>query len=507
MTEIALPRLPIGSAPLRLLSDQRLVARAARGDERAFAAIFERYHQQLYRYCTGLVGNAADAQDALQNTMVKALRAMPHQDGEIQLKPWLYRIAHNESIDLIRSRRPSAPLGEAMVDPMLGPAAQTESRARLRELVSDLQDLSEGPRSALVMKELSGLSGDEIAEALGTTPQAARQTVYEARLALAEMKRGRDMTCEMVRLALSEGDRRIARRRDLRAHLRCCQGCGDFAAAVKDRRQAFGLLSPLPAAASAAIFGNLFGGGSSGGSGLAALAGGGASKALATSAAIKSVAGVAAVTAIGISAAGVPGVGALPLVGGEERHAGAHVSLADPAAGVSGTTAAQALREQGSGGSLSRGGPRSGGAASHNGLNGTGLPAADRGVTRPSSDAHGAGTPSAGTTGTSGPGPETGRDPAAPSPAPTPGSSYGQQTAATHSPVDPPTPSPGGRPEGIPDPPVPAPAPTPQAPPQPVSTSPPVPVSAPAPVRPAPPTSAPTPAPAPAPTPGGRPGS
>src|SRR5258705_509903 len=76
--------------------------RAARGDREAFAAIFDRHQQDLYRYCVAILGDPDDAQDALQNTMVRALRALPGERREIALKPWLYRIAHNEAIELRR---------------------------------------------------------------------------------------------------------------------------------------------------------------------------------------------------------------------------------------------------------------------------------------------------------------------------------------------------------------------------------------------------------------------
>src|SRR4051794_3170878 len=103
-----------GSAPsaglLGVLSDDRLLRRAAAGDERAFAAIFGRYHQPLYRFCLAIAGDPQDAQDALQNTMVKILRALPGEERRIELKPWLYRIAHNESIEVLRRRRPTVEL-------------------------------------------------------------------------------------------------------------------------------------------------------------------------------------------------------------------------------------------------------------------------------------------------------------------------------------------------------------------------------------------------------------
>ncbi len=93
------------STPFRAFSDRRLARRASRGDQRAIAAIFERYRQELYGFCLGLLGEPQDAQDALQNTMVKVLRALPGEEREIALRPWLYRIAHNEAIELRRCRR------------------------------------------------------------------------------------------------------------------------------------------------------------------------------------------------------------------------------------------------------------------------------------------------------------------------------------------------------------------------------------------------------------------
>jgi RNA polymerase sigma factor (sigma-70 family) len=92
------------------MPDERLARLAARGSEAAFAAIFERHHQALHRYCHSIVGNGHDASDALQSTMLKAYRALTGETREINLKPWLYRIAHNESISLLRERRSDSEL-------------------------------------------------------------------------------------------------------------------------------------------------------------------------------------------------------------------------------------------------------------------------------------------------------------------------------------------------------------------------------------------------------------
>ena len=170
MSEAAAPRaLGSGSGMTRVLSDDRLARRAVEGDERAFAAIFDRYHQSLYRYCLAIVGDSQDAQDALQNTMVKVLRALPGEQRRIQLKPWLYRIAHNESIELLRRRRETRQLDPELAAAGPGLAEEAASRERLRRLISDLDELPERQRGALVMRELAGLDFAEIGTALGTS--------------------------------------------------------------------------------------------------------------------------------------------------------------------------------------------------------------------------------------------------------------------------------------------------------------------------------------------------
>src|SRR5690242_9429022 len=140
----------------RLLSDERLTRRAVGGDDRAFAAIFRRYHQSLYRFCLSIVGNPEDAQDALQNTMIKVMRALPGEERQIELKPWLYRIAHNEAIDLLRRRRETAQLDVEQVAPGYGLSEDAATRERLRRLLTDLRELPDRQREVLVMREMSG---------------------------------------------------------------------------------------------------------------------------------------------------------------------------------------------------------------------------------------------------------------------------------------------------------------------------------------------------------------
>lgn len=324
-------------AALRALSDDRLARRAISGDERAFGAIFRRYHQSLYRFCLAIVGNSEDAQDALQNTMVKVLRALPGEERQIQLKPWLYRIAHNESIELIRRRRDTRQLPPELAAAGSGLAEEAASRERLRRLISDLDELPERQREALIMRELAGLAFSEIGASLGTSAAVARQTLYEARRSLRQMGEGREMDCETVTRALSDGDGRVSRRRDLRAHLRACAGCRRFREEIEGRERDFAALSPLPAVAAAGLLHGLLGGHGAGGGGLAGALGGGAAKSLGASAALKGAATVAVVAAIGVTAADRGGqidVG-LPGQGGSQPAEVAEPTSGGPATGSS----------------------------------------------------------------------------------------------------------------------------------------------------------------------------
>ena len=331
----------------RWQSDERLTRRACGGDERAFAAIFRRYHQPLYRFCLAIVADPEDAQDALQNTMVKVMRALPGEERTIELKPWLYRIAHTEAIDLRPRRRETRQLDVEQAAPGYGVAEDAVTRERLRRLLIDLGELPERQREVLVMRELGGLGFGEIGAALDTTGAVARQTLYEARQSLRQMEEGREMSCKEVSRALSDGDGRVTRRRDVRAHLRSCAGCRAFREEISARRRDLAAISPLPAAAVAGMVQGLVGGsGASGGGGLAAALGGGAAKTISASAAAKGVATIAVVAAVGVGAAdrtgaihlGLPGEGRSqpPPSAPAGGHRGAAGSSPAPRQGVAG---------------------------------------------------------------------------------------------------------------------------------------------------------------------------
>jgi RNA polymerase sigma factor (sigma-70 family) len=301
MGELALPIQSPSELALagRLSSDERLARLVSRGSERAFAVLYRRHHQALYRYCRSIVRDEDDAQDALQSAMTRALVALRAQERDLAVRPWLFRIAHNEAVSVLRRRHPTAPLTEGLEPAGAGVERTLEQRERLATLLADLQALPLRQRSALVMRELSGLSIEEIAGALCTSPGAAKQVLFEARCALHDFAEGRAMECEQVRQAISDGDRRVLRARRLRGHLRECASCNGFQAAIPARGADLRALTPpLPGLAGAAMLGRLLAHGMGGGhtGGLAVGSGSAVGGSAAASLTVKAAAGVTALT-------------------------------------------------------------------------------------------------------------------------------------------------------------------------------------------------------------------
>ncbi|HET9073289.1 MAG TPA: RNA polymerase sigma factor [Solirubrobacteraceae bacterium] len=305
------------AALLRALGDERLAALIAEGDDRAFEVLYLRHHTGLERYCRSLVRSEADTQDALQNALTKALLALRAQQRNAPVKPWLFRIVHNEAISLLRRRRPERELSpDADLEALLGSAPpahqQAEERARLALLLADLDTLAERQRSALILRELGGFSHQELAQTLEISVGVAKQTLLEARRALAEREEGRSMSCEEIQRMISDGDRRVLRGRRISSHLDDCGSCAAFAAAIPARRRDLHVIAPaLPAAAVAgpllAALGRA-GGGSGAAGGTVAGAGGAGATAklgLGTMLSVKGLGGGAALLAAAAGTAGV----------------------------------------------------------------------------------------------------------------------------------------------------------------------------------------------------------
>jgi RNA polymerase sigma factor (sigma-70 family) len=221
------------------------------------AAAYQRHHQALYRYCRSILRHEHDAQDALQSTMARAFAAVPNTPRESELRPWLFRIAHNEAVSILRRRRPVVELDTEVAD-LHAVDERVETDEKLRLLRQDLADLPERQRAALVLRELCGLSTAEIAAILETTPGAVKQLILEARRALSKCAEGRATPCFDVQHALSAGDGRVLRARGVRAHLRSCAGCRTFRADLQRRPGELAALAPpLPAGVGAALLASL----------------------------------------------------------------------------------------------------------------------------------------------------------------------------------------------------------------------------------------------------------
>lgn len=167
---------------LRAQPDRRLVDLVRNGYDAAFEEIVRRYRRPLDRFAAAIVGGRSE--DVTQDAFSKALLALRGTEAEIELRPWLYRIVRNTALNDLRDR---GAVAEELSESLPGgrsAAAEVEAREEIRELMDRLQALPEPQRAALVMRELEGLSHEEIAAALGVSGGAARQAIYRARAAL-----------------------------------------------------------------------------------------------------------------------------------------------------------------------------------------------------------------------------------------------------------------------------------------------------------------------------------
>ena len=162
--------------------DSVLVARAQR-DRAAFAPLYDRYVVAIYRYCYRLLGNREAAEDATSETFTKAIAALPRygeRAGSASFRGWLHTIAYNAAMDTHR-RRPTASLGPAWegVDSDPLPEEHAESREASADLHRRIADLTPDQQAVMHLR-LAGLTGAEIADALGRTPQAVKSIQFRA---------------------------------------------------------------------------------------------------------------------------------------------------------------------------------------------------------------------------------------------------------------------------------------------------------------------------------------
>src|SRR5436190_16550317 len=238
-----------GSSPLlRIQSDERLVALIRRGNNGAFEALVSRYQSRLHAFCRHMLGSREDAEDVLQEVFAAAFHAMQADERPLNLRPWLYRIARNRSLNHLRKQQA---IGVDTMDVHyaeggLTTADKVHKREDFRLLLVDVQCLPETQRTALLLRELDALSYDQIAEAMDTTVPSVKSLLVRARVSLAEASEARRLSCEDVRLELgevAEGLRRTSA--PVRRHLRSCDRCAGFRRQLKATNRALAAVFPV----------------------------------------------------------------------------------------------------------------------------------------------------------------------------------------------------------------------------------------------------------------------
>jgi RNA polymerase sigma factor (sigma-70 family) len=172
-----------GRPILRVQSDHRLVDLVRSGCDPAFEVIVTRYRRPLLAYAKGLLPDSY-AEDVVQQTFVRALETLRRSDSEIQLRPWLYRIAHNGALDVLKANGFAHEELHEGLDSVERPDQAFERGERLREVVVAVGELPSRQRKAIVLRELEGRSYEEIAGELGVTGGAVRQLLVRARTQL-----------------------------------------------------------------------------------------------------------------------------------------------------------------------------------------------------------------------------------------------------------------------------------------------------------------------------------
>jgi RNA polymerase sigma factor (sigma-70 family) len=220
-----------------------------RGSHGAFETLVGRYQSRLLAFCRHMLGSKEDAEDVLQEVFAAAFNAILADDRPINVRPWLYRIARNRSLNHLR--RVQAIGVDSMdihiADHGTTTADKVHSREEFRQLLADVGLLPETQRTALLLREIDDLSYEQIAEAMETTIPSVKSLLVRARVSLAEAAEARLLSCEEVRLELGEIAEGIKRRTSppVRRHLRTCDRCATFRGELRTTSKALAVVLPV----------------------------------------------------------------------------------------------------------------------------------------------------------------------------------------------------------------------------------------------------------------------
>ena len=244
----SLPGLRGPSPLLRLQSDERLIALTRRGQHAAFETLCARYESRLLAFCRHMLNSREDAEDVLQEVFTAAFNAVLSDEREINVRPWLYRIARNRSLNHLR--RASAIGVDSMdvhfADHGLSTGDRVIRREGFRQLLDDVQQLPETQRSALLLREIDSLSYEQIAHAMETTVPSVKSLLVRARISLAEAAEARKLSCEEVRLELGQvAEGLVKLSPPARRHTRDCERCRSFRKHLKANNHALAAVLPV----------------------------------------------------------------------------------------------------------------------------------------------------------------------------------------------------------------------------------------------------------------------
>jgi RNA polymerase sigma factor (sigma-70 family) len=248
ITQSDLVGLRAPSAFLRLQSDEKLVTLTRRGNQSAYEALVGRYHARILGFTRHMLASKEDAEDVTQESFAAAYSAMMADERAINVKPWLYRIARNRSLNHLRRQ---TAIGVDDFDHHVANQGRTtedevSQREDLRQLMTDVRELPESQRTALLLREIDALSYDQIAEAMETTVPSIKSLLVRARGGLAEAAQARQISCEEVRIELAEVAEGLTKLSPpVRRHTRECERCKGFQATLKQNNKALAMLLPI----------------------------------------------------------------------------------------------------------------------------------------------------------------------------------------------------------------------------------------------------------------------
>lgn len=171
-------------------SDEEWLRGALAGDRNAFSVLVRRHQRSLYRYLVRMVGSPDDAMELTQEAFVRAWQALPRWQPTAQFRTWLFRIASNAALDLLRRRRTVefVPLDDTFeaVHPGAGPERQAQLTQEVRRLEVALSRLTPEHREVLLLREIEDMSYEEIGRVLALSAGTVKSRIARARAALIE---------------------------------------------------------------------------------------------------------------------------------------------------------------------------------------------------------------------------------------------------------------------------------------------------------------------------------